>query len=151
MLKAHFKQGRLFGIINSKVLFFVAVLINAPPAATAGELHHFWIKHFVLPKREFPVTREQKILWNKNLLMTAMKTEPAEPMIKSDFGAYGSPYCSPGPRYSPHQNLGPYSAYPYISPSPVAVAQTNSANDYWAWNQVCKIKPNYRLKKLVKS
>ena len=67
-----------------------------------------------------------------------MKTEPAEPMIKSDFGAYGSPYCSPGQRYSPHQNLGPYSTYPYVSPSPVTVAQSNGAvNEYWAWNQVC--------------
>ena len=68
--------------------------------------------------------------------MTAMKTEPAEPMIKSDFGAYGSPYCSPGPRYSPHQNLGSYSTYPYVSPSTVGVGQTNPVNEYWAWNQV---------------
>ena len=73
-----------------------------------------------------------------NEKMTAMKTEPAEPMIKPDFGSYGSPYCSPGQRYSPHQNLGAYSAYPYVSPSPVAVAaQTNATvNDYWTWNQV---------------
>lgn len=62
-----------------------------------------------------------------------MKTEPTEPMMKSDFGGYGS-YGSPAHRYSPHQNLGAYTAYPYVTPPQVAVG---NGNDYWpAWNQV---------------
>ena len=71
----------------------------------------------------------------------AMKTEPTEAMVKTDFGSLSGPtslggigynnYC--GQRYSPHQAvLSPYSHYNAFQNTGPA-----QATDYWSqWPQV---------------
>ena len=71
----------------------------------------------------------------------AMKTEPTEAMVKTDFGLGGlnsyNQYCGTQRYGSPHQSIAPYS--PYNGTYPMGqVAQTSAATaNYWdQWSQV---------------
>ena len=74
----------------------------------------------------------------------AMKTEPTEAMVKTDFGLGGlnsyNQYCGTQRYGSPHQSIAPYS--PYNGTYPMGqVTQTSAAvsatANYWdQWSQV---------------